>query len=409
MPAPKNINNQEKLILKRYLEQEFNVTIRDSYDCKQLCDKILLQKKIKISLSTMRRFFDLVKSKGTHSSYILNQFSAAVGFEDFEKFKSHSKQFDENRINQNIQLFSIHQNKISTEIINELIRKLNISSWLGAYQLSTIISNLIKNKDSKNLENIVYLNFQENEEFLIIAFQDFYFEAKRKNSFVIEFVNQHINESENLKNYLLKAYVDEKYLSNFMGDWLNKIKEDDETNILLFKYLLFCQRSYDNKIQANNYLNICNQLSKNTTNPVHFILKGRIAAWNVILKNDYSYYVKYLNQIKTHSNRFDLFVFYCRLIWMYMGEIRIQELAQYQNIILPTIQNYFERGRSNIFLLTLAINSYISGKNKSAKTLLNKFDPAFFGYDIVNFEFYNDWFSKISSELNSLTFDDLNF
>ena len=105
MPAPIYISTEEKERLKTYLCDHYYIDVKDVLDCNNLIEKIKEQKGINISLSTIRRFYNLINYSGFHSRYTINLLVKAVGFSDYETFKNHVISYDINVINQNLQLY----------------------------------------------------------------------------------------------------------------------------------------------------------------------------------------------------------------------------------------------------------------------------------------------------------------
>ena len=247
MPAPIAISANEQEWIKQYLQETYDITIVDAFDCQALSEAILKQKGIKISYSTFRRLFNLVSNTNSQSRFVLNALAVAVGFKNWEAFKSHVSHFDTNVINQNIQIYSC-QLPISRQLILETVKNLPIINWLGGYQLQSIVSIAIENKDFDLLDAVVYIPFDiENQkvyEHLVIAFQSVYFQSVKGNNHVIAFVEKNIAQSTVLQKCLLQAYVDEKYLDGFLGLWFEAIHEDSLPDLLLFKKLLMLQKAF---------------------------------------------------------------------------------------------------------------------------------------------------------------------
>ena len=87
MPAAINITQNEQQWIKEYLQETYDVVINDAFDCQTLSDAIFKEKGIKISYSTFRRLFDLVKNTNSQSRFVLNALAVAVGFKNYDFFK----------------------------------------------------------------------------------------------------------------------------------------------------------------------------------------------------------------------------------------------------------------------------------------------------------------------------------
>lgn len=69
MPAPISISPNEQEWIKQYLQETYDITIVDAFDCQALSDAILKEKGTTISYSTFRRLFDLVANTNTQSRF----------------------------------------------------------------------------------------------------------------------------------------------------------------------------------------------------------------------------------------------------------------------------------------------------------------------------------------------------
>lgn len=401
MPAPIAINPNEHEWIKQYLQETYDITVVDTFDCQALSDAILKQNGTKISCSTFRRLFDLVPNPKSQSRFILNAFAFAVGFKNWELFRQHVSSFDTNRINQNIQIYS-QQLPNSSFLIIETIKKLPITTWLGGYQLQSILALAIENKDFDLLKEIVQIPFEmENHkvyEHLVIGFQAFYFQAVKNNQDVIDFVTDTIGSSVLLQKCLLQAYVDEKHLDGFLGKWLDAIEENSLYDLLLFKNLLLCQKAFYNQDikKAKNYLEIALQKQEEGAFEIHPILKARIGVWLLILNKDSEPLNTFFNSLKNPFDKADFAVIASRLLWTFQKDIvPISFLEQIAIKEFPPVKDFFQKGRYNMLVITLAINHYLKKEFTQAKEYFILYSSTTLGYDIVNVNFYYSCIEKL--------------
>ena len=157
MPAAITITQNEQDWIKQYLQETYSITVIDAFDCQSLSEAIVKQKGAKISCSTFRRLFNLVPNTNAQLRFILNALAVAVGFNNWDVFKKHVASFDTNMINQNIQIYcSKFPN--SSKLILETIYNLPITTWLGGYQLQSIISIAIEKKDFELLDALILVD-----------------------------------------------------------------------------------------------------------------------------------------------------------------------------------------------------------------------------------------------------------
>jgi hypothetical protein len=408
MPAAINITQNEQQWIKEYLQETYDVVINDAFDCQMLSDAILKEKGIKISYSTFRRLFDLVKNSNAQSRFVLNALAVAVGFKNWEFFKHHVANFDTNIINQNIQIYSC-QLPNSQNLILETAKKFPLTTWLGGYQLQNIVSLAIENNDFELLKQLVHLPFDvENQkvyEHLVIGFQSFYFQAVKSNEAVIAFVTSTIRTSILLQKCLLQAYVDEKYLDSFLGKWFDVIEKNTLPDLLLFKNLLLCQKAFNNNEvdKAKTHFNLALNQSKLNQLEVHPILKARLGVWNLVLNKDKQTISIYFNSLSCPFDKADFAVIASRLLWTYYDELAIISfLEQITLKEFPPVKDFFQKGRHNLLLLTLAIHYHLKQEHQQSKEYFNLFDSNTLGYDIVNVDFYEKWIQNLKQKnLNS--------
>ena len=402
MPAPISITNNEQEWIKQYLQDTYDIMIVDAFDCQNLSNLIEKNKDIKISYSTFRRLFNLVPNTNSQSRFVLNSLAVAVGFKNWESFKLHVSSFDTNVINQNIQVYSL-QLPNSSNLILETVAKLPVTTWMGGYQLQNIISLAIENKDYDLLKKVVQLPFDIDDknvyEHLVIGFQSFYFQSVKNNLAVIEFVRTTIGTSILLQKCLLQAYVDEKYLNSFLSKWFDAIEENTLPDLLLFKNLLLCQKTYvDKEIDKSRaYYNFALQQCEKNQLKIHPILKARLGVWDLVLNNNGNTLENNFYSLSSPFDKADFVVIASRLLWThYNGPMSFAFLEQISIKEFPPVKDFFQKGRYNMLLLTLAIHHYIKNDTALAKEFYELFNETTLGYDIVNEEFYSNWIDKMN-------------
>ena len=403
MPAPNPITLNEKVWIKQYIQETYDISVVDTFDCQLLSEAVTKLKGATISCSTFRRLFDLVPNTNTQSRYILNTLAIAVGFKNWEAFKIHVAGFDVNVINQNIQLYKGGFPN-SRKLILETITNLPITTWIGGYQLQSIINIAIANKDFELLDEVVHIPFEiDNQavyEHLVIAFQTLYFQSVKGNTDVIAFVERTISQSTVLQKCLLQAYVDERYLNGFFGSWLDVIQESRVPDLLLFKNLLLCQKDFvieKNTVKTKKIFSIVTKQVANSSFEIHPILKARIGVWELILNKNPKKLIDYFNGLQNPFDKADLAVIASRLLWMYHSETdAVPLLDNIKSADFPVVKDYFQKGRYNVLILTIAINQYLKHDKVNAKINFKLIDRNTFAYDIVNLDFYIPWMERLS-------------
>ncbi|MDI1316849.1 hypothetical protein [Flavobacterium sp.] len=396
MPAAIIISSNEQNWIKEYLQETYDVVIKDAFDCQNLCALIDKQKGIKISYSTLRRLFDLVTNTNAPSRFILNQLSVAVGFKNWEVFKTHVHSFDVNVINQNLQLYCNNTEKYRIVLL-ETILNLPIHTWIGGYQFQNCINVAIEKNDFEVLDKVIIHHYDlDNKhiyEHITIGFQSLYFQSVSGNKQIIDFVKRHIATSLVLQKCLLQAYVNETYLDSFLGEWFSVIEDNTLPNLLLFKNLLLCQKAYNEKNISNAKTYYSNALKQAETADfeIHPILKARLGVWELILNKNPKKLTAYFNSLENPFDIADFAVIASRLLWIYDKEATTDFLEHIAIEKFPTVKNYFQKGRFNLLLLSLAIHYHLKKDVLKTKAYFKQIDITTFGYDIVNIEFYESW------------------
>jgi hypothetical protein len=405
MPTAIQISVNEKYWIKLYLQESYEIKVVDRSSCMALSTAIFKKTKINLSESTLRRLFGLMKYTNAFSTDTLNCIAFAVKFKDWEEFTIHVLKFDTNVINQNIHNYSRKLPNSSAVILGTL-KKLPIETWIGAYQFQQIVNIAILNRDFELIGNIIKLpidiNNQHIYEHLVIGFQSFYFQSLGGDQKLIKFIQSHISSSILLQKCLLQAYVDENYINGFLGKWIEAITQNTLPDLLLFKYLVLCQKSYnekDNK-QAISYLEEALKESKQLKE-IHPILTARIGVWSLILSSETATLETYFRTLVQPFDKADFLVIASRLIWMYRDEKEpISFLNEIRPKDFPTVKDFFQKGRYNVLLLTIAMNYLLQKDTVNAKKYFNLFNETDFAYDIVNIDFYMPYIEKLKA-LNS--------
>jgi hypothetical protein len=403
MPAPISISSNEQAWIKQYLQETYDIAVVDAFDCKALSEAVYKHKGTKISYSTFRRLFDLVPNTNSLSRYVLNALAEAVGFKNWELFKQYVARFDTNVINQNIQVYS-RQLPESRTLILDTIKNLPVATWTGGYQFQSIIALAVQNHDFDLLKEIVQLPFDiENPkiyEHLVIGFQSFYFQAIKGNQAMVDFVSDAVPDSVLLQKCLLQAYVDENYLDTFFGRWISAVNDSKILDFKLFKNLLLCQKAVNAREmdKAKMHLSKAYELVLESKVDIHSILKARIGVWNLVLKNDSHAIENQFISLSSPFDKADFAVIASRLLWTYQGEK--ETLPFLERITLndfPPVKDFFQKGRYNMLVLTLAIHHYLKQEIQQSKAYFKLFNRSTLGYDIVNIDFYLPWIDRLTA------------
>lgn len=401
MPKPIFIDDHQRSWLFEEIKRIYSIDIQDTYDCVQLVDFIFKKHSIQISLSTLRRLFLLKDYKAGFSAYTLNSLSKAIGFNDFKSFNNHLRTFDSNYWNNLIQLYTLQPQNYKTAFIN-LLGDFAFDTFDSKEKIQSLVTKAILLRDEQLLACLFKLSFgNSNQEHVIpIIFQDVYLSSKLGDDWVINFIVQRVNTFRNIQLYILQSFVDEQELSSFFYQWLKSVNKPLVYDFLAFKYLIFCQKEIViKKIKRANFFLDQAEIEFQNISP-HPILKARYVLWDEILGRNKVDKIQEYNSIKTPIGKIDFIVIYSRLFWQYSeSEKALKFLDIHEEIIPPMTMNYFELGRHNVYKLTLAMNAFFGNANETCFNHFKSVKKFQLGYDIVNFEFYEKWYSTLEKYL----------
>ncbi|MCX6195037.1 MAG: hypothetical protein NTY55_00060 [Flavobacteriia bacterium] len=131
---------------------------------------------------------------------------------------------------------------------------------------------------------------------------------------------------------------------------------------------------------------------------IHPILKARIGVWELVLNKKTKKLNDYFNSLQNPFDKADFAVIASRLLWTYNDEVApIQFLEHISLKEFPLVKIFFQKGRHNVLLLTLAIHYHLKQEHQKSQECFKLFNPTTLGYDIVNIEFYLPWIDVLSS------------
>lgn len=121
-------NNSEKFhykeLLKISVEQKFGKEVKYSQDCKLLSSQVYKATGRQLSISTIKRFFDLIHSPFNPSKFTLDTFAGFLGMENWERFIEVSKnEAPESQDSNNVDLLKESFDSITKTSFMSLSRK----------------------------------------------------------------------------------------------------------------------------------------------------------------------------------------------------------------------------------------------------------------------------------------------
>lgn len=363
MPAPIPISLHEKQWLKKFIEDQYQLQLTDSFNCKKLSVILKSNYGISISYNTFRRLFNIVPNPNYCTSlFTLNSICTAIGFANFNAFKKHIIAFDFAAFNEVLMVSSL-KGKADHKKITEGIKTISASNWEEAFLIKSVVELCIQLNDYVLLKKVVEIPFQIKEEAvhqrIFISFQDIYIEAANGNKRMIAFVLKQIQTNIVLQKILLQTYVLEQLLTSFWGKWLLAADCNLIDDMPVFRNILLCQKAYIEKDfeKAINYFEKTTKSLKRKGIFIHPILLGRVAAWDVILNKNNRSLHKYYYGLKKQFDQVYFLVFYCRLIWTYKDKnIRFDLLESIDTSNFSVPFNVFDTQIVSKFFVTLSVH-----------------------------------------------------
>ena len=257
--------------LKELVSKKFGKKISNRGDCERLSEEIYKTTKKELSYNTLRRFFQLDKSKFKTRKNTLNILSAYIGYQDFLDFKINSSREKNWAINLEFH-YQLYQNNVSTII--SLLQEI----WI--YDKNTFAQYTIQAvQEFINRKNIyALLNFIKSLEFQItnLNYSNILLIAQsilmklRKHPFEQAEIFSLANNKQ-FQELLVSNFIDYEYLkSGYFGKIIDSVVQyyNDQT-YQFFKCLKI------NKYILNNEIDKIDNLPE-FHHSFHPILKGRI-------------------------------------------------------------------------------------------------------------------------------------
>jgi hypothetical protein len=347
-----------------------------------------------VSYNTLRRLFGIVGSKSKPSEYTLNLLANTIGFTSFNAFKTYIHKFDTDIINELIITF-YEQKKIDESLLMPYLENFVSPNWQELYQLKNVIDLCIKTSHYSSLKKIIDIKFNPHtEEFLekfTVCFQDLYFESENGNKKLNQFILNNIPTSEILQRILIQVYIRENLLHDFWGRWLESATLHLVEDMPVFKNIMLCQKVFEKKEinQARLHLKKAKDYFRKTTHPIHPILIGRMASWEIILNKKAKFAETESAKTETEFGKICFLVFYYRLLFTYSKNNKHLDLIESITISkIPMALGAFDKKIVDKYFLILALHY-------QSKNLIEKSKEAFIVVDPLRLDAWeSDWFSE---------------
>ena len=396
MPKSVRLSKYEIDFLKNNLQQISGIKINQSSDCLTLQDFFFKKYAILISISTLRRLYELVPSNQTSSLNTLNIYSRILGYQDWNKL---SKKLSQSSYEETsyLLLYSYIKDKRHFNDQYLEIESLDISNWAEAYQLFIYCNGIIASKNEvlicKLLSKSYNRDNQDQYDYLMFAFQPFCLAAAANDEFVIQIIQSLLPKAPLVLDFVLYAQVFDDQLHSYYGDWIDVLANSKTHKGDVFVYLMLIQKAMLNK-ETDQAKYLLNQLTKKKgLADIHPILKGRLAAWLFILNQDHTFLNDSLSKANNDLEIMEILQFYSRLIWQYHDSTVYIEAFEWNNVKeVNQLETFYNKGKFECFKISLAWNLRLK-KDQDYLQILHSINPNYF--HISNLGWYEEIYSSL--------------
>jgi hypothetical protein len=157
----------------------------------------------------------------------------------------------------------------------------------------------------------------------------------------------------------------------------------NKSSMQVFKSILLCHMYYlkNEKTLAKKFFNKARKWDESSNNSTPPIVRGRLAAWEYIIWGKLDLLKKYYLQESNVISKIETLEFAAKLIWQHKDQrIVLPFINEFDLAQLPTLTNFYQKGRADVMKLIMAINFLNTAKTKQAKTLVAEINPSNFHY-----------------------------
>jgi hypothetical protein len=383
MPASIPISVQEKKWFLKLIHEVYGIHLVDAYACQRFSEELLTRARISISYNTLRRLFGIIKGSHQASRFTLDCISKSLGYEDFADFQQAVNQLEVDFFNDILILnrLSIQQDD---QLILRIVQDFQFVTWDEVYQMKSIVDLCIEVENFRLLKSIFETKFDlHNEETtwkLYVAFQSIFIQSKQGNQTIIDFVTDLMPHNEMAQRILLQLFVDEDSLTGYYGRWIQAASVDLVEDMELFKLLMQIHLAIlkQDSVSAQELLNQCNSLFMENKMIYHPILKGRLAAWNLMLKDDREMCYRLFEGLQSVKDQLFFIVFFYRLQEIFGRDITLIDLIEHYRFDELRITFTFPKKQNlNVFYLLKARYWLLKNDKTLMAQSLAKFNPVY--------------------------------
>jgi hypothetical protein len=367
----------------KLIHEVYGFHLVDAYACQRFSEELLTRSRISISYNTLRRLFGIIKGSNQASRFTLDSLSKSLGYPDFANFQLAVNQFEVDFLND---VLILNRLKIQQddELILRIVNDFQLETWDEVYQLKSIVDMCIEVGNFELLTSIFQTDFDLlHEEItwkLYVAFQSIFIQSKQGNQAVIDFVAQIMPVNEMAQRILLQLFVDEEDLMGYYGRWLQAASIHMVEDMELFKDLLQIQIAilHQQIPHALELLDQCNALFASNQVSYHPILKGRLAAWNLMLLDDRETCYRLFEGLHTVKEQLFYLVFFYRLQEVFGRDITLIDLMEHYKFDELRITFTFpEKQNLNVFYLLKARYWFLKNDTQQMAKAMSKFNPVY--------------------------------
>jgi tetratricopeptide (TPR) repeat protein len=379
MPKAIKISEEELLQLRKYLSSRCQLEIAD-YTSSETLHHLLKKQGLILSISTIRRIFMVVDSRGTASRYSLDTLAQFLSFENWENFRQAVANLHEQGFYNYLMEYKDY-NYLPEEFFQFIVKNFSFKHWEDVYKVKEFLHLVIQKRDLRLLDRFfetVEFNLERNNNRKWgMALNPLYKESKDGNQWIVEWVQSNLSQNLKLQTAIIEFYEGEDDLTGFYGDWLMACQHWVKKEHRLFSILLLIQKCLlsGDRDQAKSLFIKAESLKEYLqTKPINIHAMARFCALGTVLDFFKLGVPMYFRDIKDQVDRLNFVNTFCRLLWQFKDSVSFLDICHPNLLDLSNLDTIVDivtanRLKCNTWL-SLAINYFNKGEQDKARDYL---------------------------------------
>jgi hypothetical protein len=386
MPKAIKISDEELLQLRKILSSRYQLDISD-YPSSEALHRLLKKQGLILSISTIRRIFMVVDSRGTASRYSLDTLAQFLSFENWESFRQAVVNLHEQGYYNYLMEYKDY-NYLPEEFFKFIVKNFSFKYWEDIYKVKEFLHLVIQKKDirllNKFFETVEFDLERNNNRKWGMALNPLYKESKDGNQWIVEWVQSSLSNNLKLQTAIIEFYEGEDDLIGFYGDWLMACQDWVKKEYKLSSILMLIQKhllSGEKEKAKSLFIKAENLKEYLQSKPINIKNVARFSALGAVLDFLKIGVPLYFGDIKDQVDRINFVNTYCRLVWEFKDSTCIHDICHPSYLDINNLDIVVDivtanRLKCNTWL-SLAINYFNKGEQDKAREyllLINGFD-----------------------------------